>query len=128
MIVVFLSGWSTASHQVRFAMASLSILCVLLAVGIATCGRLLWALRLAAGAVGIAYVAYFVLQLWALLRGERQVLTPGQPSATMAGIALVVYAVPLLVFAISGFQGARWRTIRDFWHGRETAEERDRAA
>jgi hypothetical protein len=124
MIFVFLSDWSTASRQVRIASVALSAILALFAVGIATQGRAMWALRVSAGTIGLGYLVYFFAELRALLHGEPQRLEPGQPSATMAGLGVIVYAVPFLIFAISGFVGARWRTLHDWWIGRDAGEDR----
>ncbi len=128
MMFVFLSDWSTASRQVRIASVALSAILALFAVGIATQGRAMWALRASAGIIGSAYLVYFFAELRALLHGEPQRLAPGQPSATMAGLGVVIYAVPFLVFAISGFAGARWRTLHDWWIGRVADEDHGPAA
>lgn len=118
MVYVFLSDWSTDSYQSRGASAAMSAILTLFAIGIATQGRAMWALRIGAGIVGTAYLVFFAMELRALLQGQHQRLALGQPSATMAGLGVFFYAVPFIVFAVFGFAGTRWRTLRDVWIGR----------
>ena len=75
---------------------------LLLAVAMAVPRRVRWPLRLIAGVIGGSYALYFTMEAVLLFRGQRQPLSLGQPSATMAGIALVIWAIPMLVFAITG--------------------------
>lgn len=76
------------------------------------------------GVIGLSYVVYFVAELAKLLGGERQPLAPGQPSATMAGLGLIFYSVPFLIFAISGFPGKRWQSLGDFWKSKEAEDDK----
>jgi ABC-type amino acid transport system permease subunit len=80
----------------------ISIVVLLLALAIALPRTASWALRLVAGAVGGAYVVYFVSELWGLATGHPHPLAIGQPSATMAGLGLLIIGLPMLVFALSG--------------------------
>jgi hypothetical protein len=65
------------ARAVGVAMAALA---ALVAVGLLFPGRRRVLLRVAAGLVSLAYVAYFALQLGLLLRGQRQPFSLGQPS------------------------------------------------
>jgi hypothetical protein len=95
-----LAGWSTDTPKQRVGSAVVAGFMLVLALGIAAPGRFIWALRVAAGAVAATYAVYFVTELVALLRGEPQPLVMGRPSATMAGLGLLVFGVPALVFAL----------------------------
>ena len=97
-----LSGWGTDSPRVRAISVLLASLMVIGAAGAVASNRLRWALHIVAGAVAMGYVWYFVDEVAALLRGEPQPIRMGQPSAVMAGIGLIVFAIPLGVFAVSG--------------------------
>ena len=125
---VILATWATDLPTARTVEAILASLCVFLIIGLAAPTRAFWALRLAAGIIGIGFVAYFAAELTSLMRGERQELRVGQPSAIMAGLSLVVYAVPCLIFAASGFTGRRWRGVGAFWRGEADREDHDPAA
>lgn len=82
---------------------------VLLAVAMLVPRRVRWPLRLVAGVIGGSYVVYFTLEAVLLLRGQRQPLTLGEPSTAVAGLALVIWAIPMLVFAITGRLPAQHR-------------------
>ncbi|HEY5061739.1 MAG TPA: hypothetical protein VII52_09410 [Gemmatimonadaceae bacterium] len=125
---MFVADWATSSNQARWIDAAFSAGSLLLAIGIAAPVRARWALRVVAGAVGLSSLVFFVVELRDLLEGNRQVLALGHPSATTAGIGLLVYGVPLLIFAVSGFAGKRWRSIRDFIAGRADTDNNDPAA
>ena len=99
---LILSGWSTDSPRDRFVDASISLVVLFLAIGVALPERAFWAIRIVAGAVGIAYLAYFGWESWALLEGQQQVFRVGEPSALMAGFGLLVIGLPMLFFALSG--------------------------
>jgi hypothetical protein len=75
---------------------------VTFAVGLIVPGRRRIALRLVAGVVVIGYLVYFGAELAALLRGGSQPLRVGGPSAMMAGVGVLVWGVPLLVYTLSG--------------------------
>ena len=120
---LMLSTWRTDTPSVRGASSMMAALALLVAVGIAAPTRGRIALRIGAGVIGTAYVVYFAVELWQLLRGESQRLRPGEPSALMAGIGLLVYAVPMLIFAVAGYPGERYRSLADFFKGK-TDDER----
>jgi hypothetical protein len=124
---LMLSSWSADNARVRLASAMMAAFAVLLALGIAAPHRARWALRLGAGMIGVSYLIYFLVEVWRLLGGERQELRPGQPSATMAGLGVLVYAIPMIVFAISGYPGDRWRSVRDFLRDRRAGDDHDPA-
>lgn len=75
---------------------------VTFAVGLILPGRHRIALRVLAGAVVVAYVVYFGIELTALLRGDAQPPRIGGPSALMAGFGILLWGVPLLVYSLSG--------------------------
>ena len=127
-IWVILGTWEADSQTARGVESVFSTLCLFLIVGFLAPNRAVWALRIAAGIIGAGYVAYFLSQLASLLHGERQELRVGQPSATMAGFGLLIYAVPCLIFAVSGFPGTRWRSLAGFWRGEPEPEDHDPAA
>jgi len=80
----------------------MALVSVTFVVGLVVPCRQRIALRLVAGAVVLGYVAYFGMELVALFRGETQSLRVGGPSALMAGVGLLVWGVPLLVYTLSG--------------------------
>jgi hypothetical protein len=122
-----LSTWPTDSPKVRVAGSMMVALALPLAGGVAAPTRGRFALRVGAGIIGLAYVGYFVIELWQLLRGDRQPLRAGEPSATMAGIGVLIYAVPMLIFAASGYPGSRYRSLYDFLRGRVSRSEHENA-
>ena len=97
-----LSGWASDTPRVRAISAVIAGLMVLGAAGAVAPTRLAWALHIVAGAASLGYIVYFVTEVVDLVRGEPQPLRLGQPSAVMAGIGLIVFAIPLGVFAVSG--------------------------
>jgi len=99
---LILAGWELDSPRVRFFDASISAVVLLLALGLAFPRRALWALRVVAGAIGLLYLVYFGLELRGLLAGHAKPIRLGQPSATMAGLGLLIIGIPMLVFALSG--------------------------
>jgi hypothetical protein len=115
---LMLSTWPDDFVRVRVARSMMAAFALLLALGIVAPIRGRIALRLGAGIVGAVYVIYFGRELWHLVLGERQPLRPGQPSATMAGLGLLVYGVPMLIFAVSGYPGRRYRSVGDFLRGK----------
>lgn len=50
----------------------------------------------------LLYIIYFDTELLALLRGEPQKFQPGRPSALMAGFGILMWAIPLFVYTVSG--------------------------
>ena len=90
----------TASQRVVGIVVS--SVALLFAIGLAFPRRGRVATRIVAGCVVLAYLAYFVTELIELLRGEQQEFTRGEPSALMAGIGLLVWGVPMIVYALGG--------------------------
>jgi hypothetical protein len=97
---MMVSGWHRDPPRVRAMTAVFAGLMVLFALGIAWPSRFMLALRVVAASVAIAYLIYFVSEVRDLLRGEDQHLRPGRPSALLAGIGLLVYGVPAIIFAL----------------------------
>jgi hypothetical protein len=97
---MMLGGWESDTPKVRFFSALFAAFMLVLAVGVAAPSRFLIALRVVAATVAVAYLLYFVTQVAALLRGEEQRFQTGRPSAVMAGIGLIVYGVPAIIFAL----------------------------
>ena len=80
----------------------LALAALLFAAGLLFPGRNRLLLRTLAGAASLAYVAYFVQQLVALIAGQPQEFAVGQPSALMANLALLIIAMPLARYAVTG--------------------------
>lgn len=80
----------------------LGLLAVTFAVGLLFPGRRRIALRVVAGAVVLLYIIYFDAELVALLRGEPQKFQPGRPSALMAGFGILMWAIPLFIYTVTG--------------------------
>ena len=99
---MLLSGWSTDTLGARIASAMIAAFMLTLAACLLAPTRFRVAFRILAGAVALAFAAYFIGELWALFGGQVQPVRPGQPSALMAGLGFVVIGIPALVFAISG--------------------------
>ncbi len=97
-----LSGWETDSSKVRAMDATVAAFMLLLALGVLAPRRLNVALRIVAGMVAVAYGAYFCGEVWALMNGEHQLVRLGVPSALMAGVGLLIFGVPALIYAIGG--------------------------
>ena len=123
---LILSGWSTDSPRDRFIDASISLVALLLAIGVALPERAFWALRIVAGAVGIAFLAYFGWELWAFLQGQKQTVRLGEPSIVMAGLGLVVIGLPMLLFALGGIGSQFLRHLLGREQSRLDDESRDR--
>ena len=106
VLVVFaamtLSGWATDTPSVRLATAIFAALMLLGAAGAIAPHRFRWALHVIAGAVSLGYIWYFIDEVMRLVRGEAQPIRMGQPSAVMACVGLIVFAIPLGIFAVSG--------------------------
>lgn len=119
-----LAGWETDSPRTRLYAGLFSAFMLVLALGVAAPSRFLIALRVVAGTVAVAYVLYFVFELAALLRGEEQHFQRGRPSALMAGLGLLVYGVPAIIFAL----GTERVGIARFFGSRDTeSEDHDQA-
>ena len=97
---MLLSSWSADSSRQRVVESGLIAFMFVLALGLAAPGRFRWALRVAAGMVAVGYLAYFIVEVTGLFRGDSQPLSLNRPNATAAGIGLLVYGVPALVFAL----------------------------
>ena len=91
----------------RAVSTGLVLLALTFVVGLVMPGRRRIALRVVAGLVVAFYLAYFAIYAWRLVQGEPQPFGLGTPSALMAGLGLLVWGVPLLVYALSG------RTLRE---------------
>jgi hypothetical protein len=116
-IWMVLSGWDTDTTKARIISAAVAGFMLLLVLGLVAPNRFVVALRVAAGMVALLYFGYFLTYVASLLRGERQEIRVGQPSALMAGIGLLIYGVPALIFA---FGAERVGLARLF--GRASAE------
>lgn len=97
---MMLFGWETATHTQRVGDAVFSAFMLVLALGVAAPTRFVWALRVTAAAVFVAYAIYFIAEVVRLLDGGHQRFALNTPSATTAGIGLLVYGIPALVFAL----------------------------
>lgn len=97
-----LSGWDTDPPKARAITAVIAGFMVLLAAGLVAPTRLRIVFRVIAGIVAAAYTWYFADQLVRLIGGEPQTLRLGAPSALMAGVGLLVFAVPAFIYAVSG--------------------------
>jgi hypothetical protein len=97
---IFLTGWDDATASQRVWSAGLAAFMLVGSFGVLAPTRFRIALRVIAGATAVGYIAYFVSELAALLNGQPQQFRIGQPSVLMAGLGLIVYAVPCLVYAI----------------------------
>jgi hypothetical protein len=96
-------------------LVGLALLAMTAAMGLVFPGRRRIALRAVAAVIIAAYAVYFGVELVALLSGEKQRLFPGTPSATIAGLGLLFWGVPLLIYSISG------RTLREHRQARAAA-------
>jgi len=97
-----LSGWDGDSRKVRAVDAALAAFMLLLALGVLAPRRLNVALRIVAAMVAVGYFAYFCGEVWALINGEHQVIRLGGPSALMAGVGMLIFGVPALIYALGG--------------------------
>ena len=96
-------SWAPGDRPAARAVSvGLVLLAITFAVGLAFPDRRRIALRIVAGTVVLVYVVYFAVYAWRLLHGEPQPFGIGRPSALMAGIGLLVWGIPLLVYALSG--------------------------
>ena len=97
-----LSGWAESSTSERVFAAAFAGFMLTIAFGLAAPRHSVVAFRVVAGVVAVGFIAYFGSELVALLRGARQPIAVGRPSALMAGLGLLVWGVPALVFAVGG--------------------------
>jgi hypothetical protein len=93
--------WTEGGQGSAF-LVGLSVLAIIFAVGLVFPGRRRIALRIVAGAAVGIYLVYLGTELWQLLHGEKQEIQIGQPSAVMAFIGVLIWIVPLVVYALSG--------------------------
>jgi hypothetical protein len=104
VLIVFswmvLAGWATDTANQHLWDVGIAGFMLLLAVALIAPDRFRWALRIIAGVIGVGYFGYFATEAVSLLRGERQPLRLGQPSATMAGLGFLLYGIPALVYAL----------------------------
>jgi Regulator of ribonuclease activity B len=108
----------TEGGQGTWLLVVLALGSVTVAVGLVFPGRRRIALRLVAACVVIVYLIYFGAELFSLLRGTAQPIRLGQPSAIMAGLGILIWGVPLLIYSLSG------RTLGE--HAAEAAIAADR--
>jgi hypothetical protein len=118
---MLLAGWSTETPRARLGLAGMAALLVLLALALLAPRRMAWAFRVLAGTVFVLYAAYFVDQARQLLGGASQPFALGRPSTLMAGLGLLVFGVPCLVFALSG----QWLPVHRVWRTRPRATPRN---
>ena len=97
-----LAGWDMDSNTSRAMDVAVATFMVLLGFGVLAPRRMSGALRIVAGMIALTYLAYFGFEVRGLLSGEHQVLKIGAPSALMAGVGLLVFGVPALIFALGG--------------------------
>jgi hypothetical protein len=116
-----LAGWETDSPRARLIAGLFSAFMLVLALGVAAPSRFLIAIRIVAGTVAIVYLLYFLVELSALLRGEQQHFQKGRPSALMAGLGLLIYGVPAIIFAL----GTERVGIARFFGSRDAVPEDD---
>jgi hypothetical protein len=83
-------------------LVGLSLLALTFAVGLVFPGRRRIALRLVAASVVTLFLVYLGVELWQLVRGGAQELRTGQPSALMAGVGVLIWGIPLLIYTLSG--------------------------
>lgn len=120
-----LSGWETDTPKARVFSAVFAAFMLILALGLAAPSRFGIAFRIVAGVVAVAYTWYFVSEVLALLRGANQPLRMGQPSALMAGIGLLIFGVPALVFALSGVNTGWVARLLRRARGEQEVDDRD---
>ena len=97
-----LSGWSSDSTSERVFAGVFAGFMILIIIAVLFPSRSMIPLRIVAGIVAASCISYFVFELLELLRGEPQRLRIGEPSTFMAGLALLVFGIPALVFALGG--------------------------
>ncbi|MDB4908068.1 MAG: hypothetical protein JWO05_2852 [Gemmatimonadetes bacterium] len=95
-----LAGWDSDSTKARVWSVAIAGFMGLIVIGLLAPKRALLAFRLTAGLVALGYLGYFISEVVQLLRGDQQQLRVGRPSALMAGLGLLVYGVPALIFAL----------------------------
>ena len=59
-------------------------------------------LRILAAMVAMTCIWYFVYEVVDLVRNGEQRIRIGEPSAVMAGIAMIVFGIPALALAVGG--------------------------
>ena len=102
----------------RVASIVVSAIALLFAAGLAFPRRGRLATRIVAGCVLLAYVLYFVTELVAWFRGKEQTMEPGNTSVLLAAIGLVIWGIPMLVYALGGpspldILSGRWTNTRN---------------
>jgi hypothetical protein len=118
---MLLAGWSSETPRARLVLGGMAALLVLFALALLAPRRMAWGFRVLAGTVFLLYAAYFVDQARQLLRGDAQPFVLGQPSTLMAGLGLLVFGIPCLVFALSG----QWIPVHRALRGRNHAAPRE---
>ena len=109
---MMLSGWSADTRTQRVWDAGIAAFMLVLALGLASPKRFILALRVVAGTIAVVYLGYFVWELFKLLGGERQPLALNRPNATAAGVGLLIYGVPALIFALGAERVGVSRLLR----------------
>ena len=97
---LLLDGWEFDSARSHTGSVILVGLALLFAIGLAMPVRGRWALRSTAGIIALAYVVYLGFELWDLAHGKPQSLRRSEPSAFNALRGLLIFGVPLFLFAI----------------------------
>ena len=109
---MMVSDWGAEPPSRRWAIGIFVGLMVLFAIALLAPRRMRWAFRLLAGCIFLLYAGYFVDQARRLLSGTPQRFALGRPSTVMAGIGLLVFGIPCLVYALSGQWIPVYRTLR----------------
>lgn len=118
-ISIMLLDWKTQLPSTRFAVVIVVGFATLLAAGLVLSNRDQRPLRLVAGIISLGYITLFLVEMLSFIRGKPQQLRFGESSLAAALIGLVVYALPLMLFALSGYQGTRWASFSDFLISKE---------
>lgn len=111
------TGWAVSTPVQRTAGIVLGGVALLLAAGLAFPQRGRAARRVVAGLIALVYLVYFVTELAKLIAGEPQPLGAGRTSALMAGVGLLFWGIPMLVYALGG--PSLIAMINPRWHAPE---------
>jgi hypothetical protein len=122
---VLLMGWNGASTLQRIVAGLVAGFAVMLAAGmLAPARHRRGAMRVVAGLACAACLAYAIVEVVALLGGQAQPIRVGEPSAVMSLLLLLLAAIPLGIFAVSGRTMREWRQAEahEEWVAREPEE------